>query len=316
MKIDHRLQINHEENGKMRIPFGQIFKIQKKALTGWWAKDPFRESAVIAYYAIFALPGLLVVILTIAGYFFEDDAVNNLISAQFTSAMGADTALQVQNIIVQAGEAKNSLLATIIGVIVMLVGATGVFAQFQKSLNIIWEVKVDESKNGILSFFRIRLFSFGLIVTIAFLLMVSLVVSALLSAFGNWLSGHFSETFFVTLQAINFVLSFVILTVLFALMFKILPDAKIKWKHVWIGSVFTAFLFGIGKFGLSLYFGKLNPEIGYGAAGSIILMMLWVSYSSMIVFYGAEFTRAYADFVSGSVAPTENATTDRQLKPN
>jgi membrane protein len=300
---------------KMKVPVGKILKILKKALKGWWAKDPFRESAVIAYYAIFALPGLLVVILTTAGYFFGNDAVNNLISAQFTSTMGSDTALQVQNIIAQAGKAKNSLLATIIGVFVMFVGATGVFAQFQKSLNIIWEVKIDESKNGILSFLRIRLFSFGLIITIAFLLIVSLVISALLSAFGNWLSGHFSETFFVALQVVNFVLSFIILTVLFALMFKFLPDAKIKWKHVWIGSIFTAFLFGIGKFGLGLYFGKLNPEIGYGAAGSIILIMLWVSYSSMIVFFGAEFTRAYADFISGRVAPTEIAKSDNQVKP-
>jgi len=198
----------------------------------------------------------------------------------------------------------------------MLVGATGVFAQFQKSLNTIWEVKVDVTKNSIWSFVRIRLFSFGLIITIAFLLIVSLVISALLSAFGSWLTGHFSESFFTVLLIINFVLSFAILTVLFALMFKFLPDAKIKWKHVWIGSVFTAFLFDIGKFGLGLYFGKLNPEIGYGAAGSIILIMLWVSYSSMIVFYGAEFTRAYANYVSGSVAPKEIAEPDIQDKPN
>lgn len=295
---------------KMKIPFGKIFKILKKAFSEWWAKDPFRESAIIAYYAIFALPGLLVVILTTAGYFFGRDAVNNHITAQFTSTMGTDTARQVQNIIVQASEAKNSVLATIIGVFIMIVGATTVFAQFQKSLNTIWEVKIDNSKFNIWSFIKIRLFSFGLIVTIAFLLIVSLVISALLSAFGHWLSDYFSETFFVTLQVFNFILSFVILTVLFALMFKFLPDAKIKWKHVWIGSVVTAILFNIGKFGLGLYFGKLNPGDGYGAAGSIILIMLWVSYSSMIVFYGAEFTRAYANFISGRVAPIDIAKTD------
>src|SRR5665647_416621 len=288
----------------MKIPFKNIYSILKKALKVWWAKDPFRESAIIAYYAIFALPGLLVVIMTSAGYFFGNDAVNNHITAQFTSTMGADTAEQIQNIILQASEAKNSVLATIIGIIIMIVGATTVFAQFQKSLNTIWEVKADESKYGIWSFVRIRLFSFGLIVTIAFLLIVSLVISALLSAFGNWLSGHFSETFFVALQVVNFILSFAILTVLFALMFKFLPDAKIKWKHVWIGSIVTAFLFDIGKFGLGLYFGKLNPGDGYGAAGSIILIMLWVSYSSMIVFFGAEFTHAYANFFSGKVQPT------------
>ncbi|MFA5419661.1 MAG: YihY/virulence factor BrkB family protein, partial [Bacteroidales bacterium] len=199
---------------------------------------------------------------------------------------------------------------TVIGIIIMIVGATTVFAQFQKSLNTIWEVKTDESKYGIWSFVRIRLFSFGLIVTIAFLLIVSLIISALLSAFGNWLSAHFSETLYMTIYVANIVFSFIILTVLFALMFKFLPDAKIKWKHVWIGSMVTAFLFDIGKFGLGLYFGKLNPGDGYGAAGSIILIMLWVSYSSMIVFYGAEFTRAYADFVSGRVVPTELAKSD------
>lgn len=180
----------------MKIPFKKIYSILKKALKVWWANDPFRESAIIAYYAIFALPGLLVVIITSAGYFFGNDAVNNHITAQFTSTMGVDTAEQIQNIILQASEAKNSVLATIIGIIIMIVGATTVFAQFQKSLNTIWEVKVDESKYGIWSFVKIRLFSFGLIVTIAFLLIVSLVISALLSAFGNWLSGQFFRNIF------------------------------------------------------------------------------------------------------------------------
>ncbi|MDA3880534.1 MAG: YihY/virulence factor BrkB family protein [Prolixibacteraceae bacterium] len=300
----------------MKILIKNSYSILKKALKEWWVKDPFRESAIIAYYAIFALPGLLVVIITSAGYFFGTDAVNNHITAQFTSTLGVDTAGQIQNIILQASEVKNSLLATIIGIIIMIVGATTVFAQFQKSLNTIWDVKIDESKYGIWSFVRIRLFSFGLIVTIAFLLIVSLVISALLSAFGNWLSGYFSETFFVTLKGVNFVLSLITLTVLFALMFKILPDAKIKWKHVWIGSIVTAFLFDIGKIGLGLYFGKLNPGEGYGAAGSIILIMLWVSYSSMIVFFGAEFTRAYADFISGRVVPIEIAKSDIYLNSN
>ncbi len=297
----------------MKISFKNIYSILKKALKEWWGKDPFRESAIIAYYAIFALPGLLVVIITSAGYFFGNDAVNNHITAQFTSTMGVDTAEQIQKIILQASEAKNSVWATIIGIIIMIVGATTVFAQFQKSLNTIWEVKRDESKYGIWSFLKIRLFSFGLIITIAFLLIVSLVISALLSAFGNWLSGNFSETFFVTLNVTNIVLSFIILKVFFALMFKFLPDAIIKWKHVWIGSIVTAFLFDIGKFGLGLYFGKLNPGDGYGAAGSIILIMLWVSYSSMIVFFGAEFTRAYANFISDRGVPKKNAKSDIHL---
>ncbi len=298
---------------KLRIYFRNIYHILIKAFTKWWEKDPFRESAIIAYYAIFALPGLLVVIVTSAGYFFGNEAVNNHITAQFKSTMGVDTAMQIQSIILQASQAKNSVWATIIGIAVMILGATAVFAQFQKSLNTIWDVTTEESKYGIWSFIRIRLFSFGLIITIAFLLIVSLVISALLTALGNWLSGDFSSTFFMTLNIANIILTFIILTVLFALMFKFLPDAKIKWKNVWIGSIVTAFLFDIGKFGLGLYFGTLNPSDGYGAAGSIILIMLWVSYSSMIVFFGAEFTHAYSVFVTGRVIPNEIATLDNRL---
>jgi len=191
-----------------------------------------------------------------------------------------------------------------------------VFAQFQQSLNNIWEVKVDESKSGIWAVIRVRLFSFGLIVSIAFLLIVSLIISALLSAFGIWISDHFSESFLIVLQVVNFIFSFIIISVLFALMFKFFPDAKIKWQHVWIGSLVNAFLFEIGKFGLGLYFGKTDPGIGYGAAGSVILILLWVSYSSMLVLYGAEFTHTYAILNSGKVTPSEIAKTEVPYKPN
>jgi membrane protein len=291
----------------VRVSVRNIFAISKTAFKQWYDKDPFRESAVIAYYSIFSLPGLLVVIITLAGYIFGRDAVNNNVARQITNTLGADTAEQIQNMIIKASVSNNSVWATIIGVATIIVGATGVFAQFQKSLNTIWEVKIDPSKSGLWSIVRVRLFSFGMIVSIAFILLVSLVISALLSAFGNWLSGHFSDTFVVLLQVVNVIISLNILAVLFALMFKIFPDAKIKWRHVWIGAFVTAFLFEIGKYGLGLYFGKANPASGYGTAGSIILILLWVSYSSMIVFYGAEFTHAYATMFSGKVPPTEIA---------
>ncbi|HRA60926.1 MAG TPA: YihY/virulence factor BrkB family protein, partial [Bacteroidia bacterium] len=173
--------------------------------------------------------------------------------------------------------------------------------------NTIWEVKVDETKSGILSLLKARLFSFGLIIAIAFILIVSLVVSATLSAFSEWHTHYFSESLIIVSQMINFLLSLGILTVLFALMFKSFPDAKIKWRHVWIGSFVTAILFETGKFALGLYFGQAEPGSGYGTAGSIILIMLWVSYSSMIVFYGAEFTHAYAENKDGRIQPDQNA---------
>ncbi len=297
----------------MKFRFESLKIALKTALKEWWTKDPFKESAVIAYYAIFALPGLLVVIVSVAGIFFGKEAVNGQIAGQITSTMGADTAVQIQEIIAKASESKNSVIANILGILTILLGATGVFIQFQKSLNTIWEVKADESKSGIISILKARLFSFGIIVATAFILIVSLVVSATLAAFGTWVIKHFSESFIILLQIVNFIISLSIIALLFALMYKTFPDAKIKWRHVWIGSFLTAILFEIGKFALGFYFGKAEPGSGYGAAGSSVLILLWVSYSSMIVFYGAEFTHAYAELKDGKIAPDENAV--KQVAP-
>ena len=298
----------------MKIRLKNIYAVLKTAFNRWWSKDFFRESAVISYYSIFSLPGLLVLILSIAGYFFGNGAANDYMTEQFTSTMGADTAEQIRSMIIQSSETEKTFWAVLIGVITILVGATGVFAQFQESLNKIWEVKADENRSEIWYVIRVRLFSFGLIVSIAFLLIVSLAMSAGISALNDWVSGNFPESLLIVFQVVNYILSLVVLTVLFSLFFKVLPDAEVKWKHVWIGSLVTAFLFNIGKFALGLYFAKASPGIGYGTAGSIILIMLWVSYSSMIVFYGAEFTRAYADLFPGKVPPTDIAKTDVQIK--
>ena len=285
----------------------KIFRVFKNAYKEWMKKDPFRESAVIAYYAIFSLPGLLVVVVTLAGYLFGRDVVNNHFIAQITATLGADTAEQIQTMIIKASEIKNTVWAAVIGVITILVGATGVFAEFQKSLNIIWEVKASETKSGIWQIIKIRLFSFGLILSIGFLLIVSLFISTLLTTFGDWLTSSISESLLVLLVILNIIVSIGILSVLFALMLKVFPDAEIHWKDVWIGAIVTAILFEIGKFALSLYFSKVNPGTSYGAAGSIVLILLWVSYSSMIVFYGAEFTRAYTLETSGDRPPSEHA---------
>ncbi len=279
----------------------------KTAFTKWWAKDPFKESAVIAYYAIFALPGLLLVIIAIAGYFFGQEAVAGQIAGEISSTMGDDAAEQIQNIIAKSTESKNSVGATIIGIITILVGATGVFVQFQNSLNTIWEVKADDSKSGILSVLKKRLFSFGLIIAIAFILLASLIISSSLTAFGSWLTHRFSESLVIIMQIANYILSLITLALLFALMFKVFPDTNVKWRHVWLGSLVTALLFEMGKISLGLYFGKADPGSGYGAAGSLILILLWVSYSSMIVFYGAEFTRAYSELKDGIIPFGTNA---------
>jgi len=291
----------------MNLQINFFFIVIKTAFNSWWSKDPFKESAVIAYYAIFSLPGLLAVIISFAGYFFGQEAVNGQITNQITVVMGPNTALQIQDIIVKSMLSKNSALATIIGVITILVGATGVFVQFQKSLNTIWKVKADASKSGILSFFKARLFSFGFIIAIAFILIASLIVSTVLTALGDLLINYFSESLLVVLLVLNFIISFGILTLLFAFMFKYFPDVQIRWRDVWLGSFVTALLFEVGKSAIGLYFGTAQPDSGYGAAGSIILIMLWVSYSSMLVFFGAEFTHSYTELKHRTIKPNENA---------
>lgn len=282
---------------------GKLFKI---TLSEWIDKDPFRQSAVIAYYAIFSIPGLLFLIITITGYFFEKDVVNQNILAQVSSTMGADTAAQIKEMLINASQSKSTVLGSIIGIIILLVGATGVFVELQKTLNIIWQVKVTPQK-GILLILKARLFSFGLILAIAFLLLISLVISTALAAMSDWIKADAAGVVVIIFNILNFIFSLAVISILFALMFKILPDAKIKWKHVWLGSLIAGSLFTIGKTALAFYFGKAEPASVYGTAGSIILILLWVSYSSMILFFGAEFTAAYANMYSGKVPPTEIA---------
>ncbi len=291
----------------MTTQFKNFFAILKKTAINWWDRDPFKESAVIAYYAIFALPGLLVVIITLAGYFFGEEAVSGKITGQITAVMGADTALQIQDIIAKATQSRNSVWATIIGIATILIGATGVFVEFQKSINNIWKVQADVAKSGIASFIKTRLFSFGIIIAMSFILIISLVISAALAALSNLITQYFSTLFLVVLQFFNFIVSLGILALLFAVMFKFFPDAKVKCRHVWVGAFVTALLFETGKFILGLYFRQPHPGSGYGAAGSIILILLWASYSSMIVFFGAEFTHSYAEKTDGNVPADEHA---------
>jgi membrane protein len=220
--------------------------------------------------------------------------------------MGSETARQVQDMIVSASQTHKSLFATIVGLITVLIGATGVFVELQKALNLIWEVKVKPRK-AILTVLRTRLFSFGLVLSIGFLLLISLTISTILSTMSDWALNHLPNGLLAFFYVLNIIISFAVIMFLFALMFKILPDAKIQWKHLWLGAFLTTLLFLLGKAAIGFYLSKTNPGSAYGAAGSIVLILLWVSYSSMIFFYGSEFTRAYADHVTGKVAATELA---------
>jgi membrane protein len=283
-----------------------FLKITGSAAKRWWEKDPFMQSAVIAYYAIFSIPGLLVMIISISNLFFQRDVITGNLYTQIASIMGEETAKQVRDMIISVSKTDKSLLATIIGFVVVIVGATGVFIELQKALNLIWEVKV-KPRRAILTLVRTRLFSFGLIVSVGFLLLISLIITTILAALSGWVLNHWPNIVLVIFYVLKFIISFGVVMLLFALMFKILPDAKIQWKHLWLGSVLTALLFLMGKTAIGFYLSKTNPGSAYGAAGSIILILLWVSYSSMIFFYGAEITRATADHLTGNVPATNVA---------
>jgi membrane protein len=288
-------------------------KILKTTCIEWNNKDPFRHSAVIAYYAIFSMPGLLVLIINVTGYFYGKDVASQNILRQISNTMGPDTAKQIEEVLESVGRSRSTIFASVVGIIVLLVGSTGVFVELQKSLNQIWKVE-GSTKSGIGAIIKARLFSFGLILAIAFLLLISLVVSSVLAAMTSWIDIESSRFISLVLAIGHFILSLIIISVLFALMFKILPDAKIKWKHVWLGALLTGTLFTLGKTALAFYFGKADPGSGYGAAGSVILILLWTSYSSMIMFFGAEFTASYAAFYSGKVPASETGVKRSPIK--
>ncbi len=282
---------------------GKLFKITFKE---WNDRGPFQQSAIIAYYSIFSIPGLLVLIISITGYFFEKEAVSSSIIEQVSSTMGKATALQIEQMLSMASKSRTTFLGSMVGILILLIGATGVFVQLQKTLNMIWQVKAVPRK-GIVRFLKARLFSFGLILAIAFLLLISLVISTGLSVMSNWIKADATRFTAQIFTVLNFALSLGIISILFALMFKYLPDAKVKWKDVWLGALIAGVLFTIGKTALAIYFSKTNPGSVYGAAGSVVLILLWVSYSSMIMFFGAEFTAAHATMFSGKTQPSSVA---------
>jgi membrane protein len=288
--------------------FKRLPGLLKETFKQWSARDPFTNSTVIAYYTIFSLPGLLVIVITVAGYFYDKKAVTEHITTQIQNVIGGDTASDIESIINKASETKGTVLASVLGIATLLFGATGVFYQLQQMLNKIWEVKLEvKTKQKILELVKDRLFSFGLILAVGFLLLVSLVISAAIGAVNTWVSRNFSESLAVVFSVLDIIVSIGVITVLFAAIFKFLPDAKIKWRDVWPGAFLTSILFVIAKFALGLYLGKSDPGSTYGAAGSIILIMLWVSYAGVILLFGAEFTRTYKTKTSGQM-PEPNPT--------
>lgn len=279
-----------------------------EAFHQWRLREPFNGSIIISYYTIFSLPGLLVIIINIAGFFYDKAEVGTQISEQIQRVLGGDTANDIESIIGKASEREETILSSIIGITILLFGATGVFTELQQMLNKIWNVKPKpRTKQRILAFIVDRFFSFGLILVIGFLLLVSLVLSAGLARLSTWVTSNLSESFTFLFYGLDALLSLGFITLLFAAIFKFLPDAKVKWEGVWVGAFLTSFLFVIAKVGLGFYFGQSDLGSTYGAAGSVILIMLWVSYAGLILLFGAEFTHVYINQDGNKDEPTSVA---------
>jgi membrane protein len=281
----------------------------KESFREWSEDKAARLAAALAYYTSFSLAPMLVVIIAIAGLFGGGDALHGYVMDQIGDLLGPEGGEFISSMIESASEISTGWIAAGLGLITLLFGALGVFGELQSSLNTIWEVKpkpIQGFLNSIWHYIIKRAISFTMLMVIVFLLLVSLVVSAGLSALGEYFGSTFALPEFI-LHTINFVISLGLITLLFALLFKYLPDAEIQWRDVWLGAAVTSLLFTLGKFGIGLYLGKSDVSSTFGAAGSLAILLIWVYYSTQIFFLGAEFTQVSTNKYGSHIVPGENA---------
>ena len=287
--------------------FSDVLAVLKSSAAEFSNNNSFRHAAALSYYTIFSLPPLLLIVITIASAAYGGEAVTGQIYGQIKGLVGADSAKFLQDSIATFTRQDKGPLATLIGIGTLIFAATTFFVTLQESINDIWNLKVKTEGVGIGAFLKQRFLSFGLILSVALLLLISFVVSAVLSAFTGWLQMLLPEVGVVVIRLVDFALSLAVTTLLFALIYRFLPDAIIRWRDVGVGAFITALLFVIGKFLIAFYIAKSDPGSAFGAAGSAIVLLLWVNYSSLIIFFGAEFTQQFADAYGQRVQPKAHA---------
>jgi membrane protein len=270
-----------------------IGALVKESVAAWIGDYAPSMGAALAYYTLFSIAPLLLIVIAIAGLVFGADAARGAIVDQLAGLIGEQGAGAIEALVRSASEPARSTIATIVGAVTLFIGATTAFAELQSALDRIWEVPAREKARGLWALARQRLLSFGMVLVLGLLMLVSLVFSAALAALGHWW-GAFFNGWEAALQTLNFVVSFVLTTGLFAAIYKFMPRARIAWRDVWVGAVVTALLFTVGKFLIGLYLGKSGVTSGFGAAGSLVVLLIWVYYSAQIFLLGAEFTWVYA----------------------
>jgi membrane protein len=275
------------------MPPKRIGRLCKQAVSAWLSDYAPSMGAALAYYTLFSIAPLLIIVIAVAGLVFGPDAAQGAIIGQLQELLGYDGAAAIQGLIKSAGSSKGGWVSTVIGVVTLFVGATTVFAELEDDLNRVWRAPAKQPTAGLWSLIRARILSFGMILGIGFLLIVSLVASAAIAGLGRLWSDWFGP-WEVLLHAVNFVISFVLITVFFASIYKIMPRVKVGWRDVWLGAAVTALLFTVGKTLIGLYLGKASVASAFGAAGSLIVALLWTYYAAQIFLLGAEFTSVYA----------------------
>lgn len=288
---------------------GGVLGMLKTAAQDWVADSAPRLGASVAFYTIFSLSPLLILVVAVASFFLNNaDTARDQLISQISTLIGDKGADVIQGMLTRHDSEKQGLLATVMAGVTLLIGSTGVFMELQAALNTVWDVK-QQPGAGIWGFIRHRLLSFAMVLTIGFLLLVSLALTAALSAVGKMV-GSWIPSLEAVSQVLNFIASFGVIMALFALIFKFMPDVKIPWHDVWIGAAMTSLLFTIGKLGIGLYLAKSTTASAYGAAGSLVILLMWVYYSAQILFFGAELTQVYSKHRGSQIVPKAHAAID------
>ena len=282
----------------------KIINLLSKTFDEFLTDNALKLSAALSYYTIFSLPPLLIIIINVCGFFFGADAVEGKIFGQINGLVGNDAAMQIQETIKNVKLSDRNTFATIVSLVILLIGASGVFSEIQDSINHIWGIKA-KPKRGLVKFLKNRLMSFSMIGSVGFLLLVGLIVNSLMDVLNARLAIYFPKDTIYLFYVLNLLIVFLIITLLFFFIFRTLPDGKIASVDCIIGASFTSLLFMIGKFAIGAYLGSSTIATLYGAAGSIILILAWVYYSAIILYFGAEFTKVYAELHGDKIIPNE-----------
>ena len=295
--------------------FKEVWKILVATFMGFIDDNGLKLSASLAYYTVFSIAPLLILVISLAGIFFKNDAANNAIYPQIVHYVGASAATEIQDILKNLAFSGKSGITVVIGIVTLLLGASSIFVEIQDSLNIIWRVKA-KPKRGWLKLIQNRFLSFSLIVSLGFLLLASLIINLIMSALSTWAERHLHIQSITTLiiKVANLGVTFIIISTLFGIIFKVLPDVKIKWKDVRSGAIFTAILFMVGQYAIGLYIQYTAKSSAYGAAGSILVVLVWIYYTAAILYIGAEYTQVYAEAIGSEIEPAEYAVHVKQTE--